>query len=514
MSKRSKKRRKPKKAKRKNHSAKVPVAKSAPPKAPSLAAKDVPSPTTPTVKPDQDKHSTKPEEEPILKPAQASKPVSRRASALVKIDEDTELNIEGIGLLDPRETRMEYFGMVPRATGAARASEQEDEKVARIDLEKLAPGIEIPEPQDEAPSGLVDFLETPSPPRVRRVQFLPEDHIEEPRYFPDELLAEEGAENTSLEHSKVWGKSQVDTPSFKEFDESEAIKEGLRSVPIVGKTIISEQLRVRRRAWKWIGIVAVTGAFAWGISTVKKGVKHSETSGSTEVPSNALGLYEPAAIHSIDELLTRYFSAKTITERLSYVRAAMHVQPIMEAYELENGPQIYTGFTRDTVKAPAPYMDTAYFTVDVTLDPTLEKRRLVIERSDENTYLLDWENLVGYQKMSWDVFTETRPTEPQVFHAVVLPSDYHNNGFSNPREWMSWRLRHPANPDLDLYGYTRVDSEMTSQFLRETSIRLNAPDTGTAVTLRLAYPEGASEIGKSQVEILEIVKRGWITTYE
>ncbi|MDB4491724.1 hypothetical protein N9260_01755 [bacterium] len=511
MSKR-KKRRKPNKAQSKNPSQKGQVAEKKSPTSPSLAAEETPSPIPSATSSNQNEGTTEAEEALVLRQALAPEPAP--APVLDDFDEDLELDTEGMDLSDPRDTRGQDFNVVPRATEAEQASQREDEKAARIDLAELAPGIEIPETQEEETGGLVDFLETPTQPKARRVQFLPEDHIEEPRYLPDDLLVEEGAKNTSEKHSEVWGKVHADTPSFNKFDETEAIKEELRAVPMLGKTIISEQLRVRRRAWKWVGLFGIAGAFVWGICAVDKGVKHSEKAGSAEVSKPSLGLYEPAAVHSIDELLDRYFSAKTVTERLPYIRATMQVRPIMEAYELENGPEIYSGFTRDTVKAPAPYLDTAFFTVDVTLEPTYEKRRLVIERRDDNTYLLDWENLVGYQHMIWDAFTKARPTEPQAFSAVVLPSDYYNFHFSDPREWMGWRIRHPAKPDLDLYGYTRVDSNMTDQFLRETSTRLNAPDTGTAVTLRLAYPEGASDLQASQVEIVEVIKRGWISTYE
>ena len=507
MSKRSKKRRKPRKPNKRKQTAKAQSSGNKPANSLSQGAEEVSLST-----PEHDQHPLEIGEEETSALRPAKEPES--AASLAEIDEDLELDTEGIDLSDPRDTLAEDFEVAPRAAEAERVSQLEDEKASRIDLEKLAPGIEIPESEDEEPGGLVDFLETPTQLKARRMQFLPEDAIEEPRYLPDDLRAEQGVENTSVEHSEAWGKSHVDTPSFNKFDEAEAIKEEIRAVPVVGKTIITNQLRVRRRFWKWVGIVGAVGAFAWGINAVNKGVERSERSGSVEVPKESLGLYKPAAIHSIDELLNRYFSAKTITERLPYIRKARHVRPIMEAYELEYGPEVYDGFTRDTVKAPAPYLDTAFFTVDVVLEPTFEKRRLVIERRDDQTYLLDWENLVGYQKMSWDAFKEARPTEPQEFYTVVLPSDYYNFRFNNPREWMSWRLRHPAKTDLDLHGYTRVDSEMTDQFLRETSTRLNAPDTGTAVTLRLAYPEGANELEKSQVEIVEIVKRGWITNYD
>lgn len=427
-------------------------------------------------------------------------------------DEDSELR-------STSDARLSDFDVTPRVARLDRETPPtpfETDKVLPAAKEEDEENEE--EEDDEEAGGMVDFLsEVPTPKKTKpqqrgRHDFLPEDRLSKPQYMPEALPTDDLEPSASLEQTDVWGKQQVDTPSFTKFDENAAIKEDIRSLPVLGKTILSPGLVFRGRLWRLTFLGAGVIAFGLGLFTIRTWIRDYRESGVQPIPEEELGLYEPALITDVDALLERYFSTTSLEERLPLVRAARHVRPLMEAYEAVHGHP-YTGYRRQgNVVAPAPIMGDAYFQVDAILEPMLDHRRLIVQRRDDGGYLLDWEILVGYQEQSWEHFIAEGSTEPKTFRAVLLPSDYYNFHFHKASQWASWRIKHPVYPELLLYGYTPRKGSLTARFTRDMVMPTNGREIGTAATLKVAFPEG-DDRSNNQVEIVELVREGWITPY-
>ena len=114
---------------------------------------------------------------------------------------------------------------------------------------------------------------------------------------------------------------------------------------------------------------------------------------------------------------------------------------------------------------------------------------------------VDWDSWTAWSEMTWDEFRAKKPTEPVLFRVQLSIVDYFNFGFSDDREWASYRLdsRDGVN---SVYGYVPR--------ARELDRRLHPAEEGakTKWVLKLKFPPDATR--DNQVLIDSIVTEGWL----
>lgn len=140
------------------------------------------------------------------------------------------------------------------------------------------------------------------------------------------------------------------------------------------------------------------------------------------------------------------------------------------------------------------------------------KRPIAFEIAQDRL-LFDWESWVGHSEVAWESMGKKGKDEPSPFltRVVLSRTTYFNYHFTDDRKWVSYHLQSPDG-EYSLYGYVQAGSR------RHTELEglLNGRRQGkrlkkTAVTLRVAFPEGAR---RKQVEIKQIVTSGWVVSNE
>ncbi len=356
----------------------------------------------------------------------------------------------------------------------------------------------------EAEEGTEEDVEEP-----KREIHRHETVLKKPAYLPDRLPSDDTieAETTTSEASAAWGQSNADEPSYLKFNEDAAIREDVRSIPVLGRTIMSRHLTFRGKLWAGIAALLILSLFIASLYHVSIWIQTSIASGSQPVEQEGLGPYEPANFTEIEETLTHFFTADTLETQLLWVRDPERVRPLMEKYYENHPVKLVSGFRQLKIKSPTPTETAALHMVDVVLEPSQWQRRLVVEQ-EESGYKVDWEVAVGYQEQSWASFQETQPTTPKAFRAILLEGQYYNYQFSDRSQYLCWEIVHPQEPDLLLYGYTSMDSPLTDFLMRETTIKASGRRRGPSVIVNLAYPENPQD--SSQVLITDLVQKGWV----
>lgn len=133
--------------------------------------------------------------------------------------------------------------------------------------------------------------------------------------------------------------------------------------------------------------------------------------------------------------------------------------------------------------------------------PSHEVQYFAVEKAADDRFLVDWEVSEGYQPMPLEDFQRLKPTSDTSFRVRVKRHDYYNYGFSNPDEYVCYRLYYPGR-DFELFGYVAVGSD----------VELAMDDVlegGDAVNLivRVRYPELPRD--ERQVIITDIDHPNW-----
>ena len=203
----------------------------------------------------------------------------------------------------------------------------------------------------------------------------------------------------------------------------------------------------------------------------------------------------------IEEVVTGFLNSETVSARLEFVRDSARVRPLMLSYY--QGEEIDAEGIEMLVKERSlfegEFVNTLVQTADFIMKPIAIER---IEKGGEVGYQIDWESWVGFCDLSPEDMRSKKPTDPKIIRAIVSPSNYYNYGFSNDREWACFQLEVKDKASVFL-GYVK----------RGTAVELGLTDlrkrggSGSFI-LKVAYPPNARSA--DQVEILEIVSRGWL----
>ena len=114
---------------------------------------------------------------------------------------------------------------------------------------------------------------------------------------------------------------------------------------------------------------------------------------------------------------------------------------------------------------------------------------------------VDWDSWAGWSEMSWKEFRAKKPVEPVLFRVQLSGVEYFNFGFSDDREWSSYRLDSRDGMEF-LYGYVPRTGDLDQR------LRPADPGEKTKWVLKLKFPPDASR--DNQVLIDSVVAEGWL----
>mgnify|MGYP003678496784 CR=1 FL=1 len=215
--------------------------------------------------------------------------------------------------------------------------------------------------------------------------------------------------------------------------------------------------------------------------------------------------FERFDLAEIEETVKIFLNTETVTERLKYVRDGERVLPLMKKYY--GGEEIEPEGFNDFDKSELSYrgdMVTSMVEIDDYSSVPIAVMRIVTKviGEDEVSYKIDWESWVGFCEMSLEEMKIQRPNTPVLVRVIASGDRYYNFDFADDEKWDSCKLLF-RDSDETISGYVKVGSKASKQLadLRRT-------DDNMPFTLKVVYP--ANGRSKSQVEIVEVVEKGWI----
>lgn len=200
-----------------------------------------------------------------------------------------------------------------------------------------------------------------------------------------------------------------------------------------------------------------------------------------------------------------YLEAPSLMERLKLVRdQALMVDKMVKYYETHPAGAVpyQKIIARET--RPAGVLSFAF---NVVL-ASGEERRIVVARSLNGQYLVDWASFVLYGDMTWQQFLEAKPANPTLLRVLAEPGEHFNEAFPQAGGYISLKLTDPASKDSPpIYAYATQGTPlgMALEFIARKSVGQPQP-----VMLTLKFPQDLPNADGNQVWVDELVAEGWL----
>ncbi len=237
--------------------------------------------------------------------------------------------------------------------------------------------------------------------------------------------------------------------------------------------------------WFVLLFIVLGGVLLWAFSQSGKanqtGKFDSSAASSLDADGNALvtqslRIDEEAQLiaeaakdyEEMENVLRGFFEAKTIDERLKFVRHPKRVKPFMEDH-----------YRRYPLK-PYEYVEAKQYTII-----PLENRPFVALSASvasggnfpvllENTgegYLVDWESFVSYQPITFAELLEKRPTESVDMRVYGTLEDFYAYEFTEDLGYLCVRMT-AKGTDQAIFGYVKKNEPIASELRKH----LEAPE--------------------------------------
>ena len=207
----------------------------------------------------------------------------------------------------------------------------------------------------------------------------------------------------------------------------------------------------------------------------------------------------------LEEAVKNFVTAESPAELKKYIREAERVGPLIDRYYEQVAYEAagFESLNRLELSYLGEILTTSVTTADFLSSPIAVER---VVDGDKESYQVDWESWVGYCDYTPEEMREKKPDQPFLMRVIMEPANYYNYGFSDDRKWRSLGLE-LKDPVYSFLGYVARDSEQD----KELQIMMKNANALSCL-IKVAYPSGAR--AKDQVEILEIVAKGWVTSLE
>lgn len=202
--------------------------------------------------------------------------------------------------------------------------------------------------------------------------------------------------------------------------------------------------------------------------------------------------------------LGAFLNAKSVEERLLYVRNPEEMRPLMTKWYAENPEEAEKEWPDAEILRREKRLDKGRYFIVLGVDFVgIGLRVLGLEQRAKNDLKLDWVTTVGYQPMPLAKFKATRPRQAVKFWVKVKPSDYYNFGFADREKYLAVDLSYPGRGEFQLVGYIERSKPWAASLIQSL-------ENGVAPSLvvELAYPAGEIK-DNSQVEIVSILADTW-----
>jgi len=284
---------------------------------------------------------------------------------------------------------------------------------------------------------------------------------------------------------------------------------------------IKRLLTRKEQVFRSVTILIMTGSLAFlaviVYSAVVRGlaVAHKDHKTIRELPAEvrqkideALAQEEPLStfLTSAEEaaaaaIVNGFLAAKTVEDRLPFVRHPEQVEPLMREWYASEEKTIEWG--DGVILLRDKRVDQGRYLIRLAIEFVGIGSRIFVVEQAADSFKLDWETAVGYQVKPLAEFKAERPITAVEFRVKMKPSDYYNYAFSNRDRFRAVELSYPGQGDFKLTGYIDLNHDWAAPLIQRL-------DDGEAPSLivHLRYPSGELE-DDSQVEVVEVVADSW-----
>lgn len=196
-----------------------------------------------------------------------------------------------------------------------------------------------------------------------------------------------------------------------------------------------------------------------------------------------------------------FLDARSIEDRLPYVRHPLRVEPLMREWYARE-PAV-TEWPEGKVLKRDKHLDQGRYFIRLYMDFVGIGRQMFILKQTRDSLTLDWETATGYQPKPLAEFKAEHPTTPVEFRVKLKRSDYYNFKFIDRDVYQSVELSYPGQPEFRLFGYIQRSRPWASAVIK----RLEAGE-GPSFIVELQYPTGEIQDDR-QVEIFSIISESW-----
>lgn len=162
-------------------------------------------------------------------------------------------------------------------------------------------------------------------------------------------------------------------------------------------------------------------------------------------------------VKSIESTVRNYLAAKSIEEKIRFVRHPEAVKARMEAF-YQQTPLAAQPCELVTKMRPLTLAGRPFWQVLAIID---QKRgeALLLEQISDTEVRVDWESHVDYQPMPWSHYVMEPSALPMSFRVILEDSPRYVGEFMDESRWVSYRLSNPG-VDAVLYGYVPRNSDL------------------------------------------------------
>ena len=262
--------------------------------------------------------------------------------------------------------------------------------------------------------------------------------------------------------------SQVDDDSSEFLEMDPDSPGGVRLKRVRRKKVLTAKDKLFRAitALVFVAAAIIAGFIIYSAVMQTSKVIGTETKTLQELPEEIRVLIEQARVDPITPGLTQaeeeiavsvlsgFLNAKTVDERLRFVRNQEQVRPLMEQWYAEHPEEATKEWPDAEIKRRKKVVDQGrYFIILAVEFVGLGVHYLAIEQSLDGEMRLDWETTVGFQPMPLEKFKSERPATPVKFWAKVKLADFYNHSFSDRLKYQAVELSYPGRIEFKLIGY-------------------------------------------------------------
>ena len=203
-------------------------------------------------------------------------------------------------------------------------------------------------------------------------------------------------------------------------------------------------------------------------------------------------------------ILKGFLAAKSVEERVPFVRDAENMKATMEAWYAKNPEEATREWPEPEIKLRRKIVDLGRYFIILKVELTgIGNRYLAIEQSEAGDMRLDWPTMVGYQPVPLVEYQATLPRDPVKFWVKLKPSEFYNFGFSDQQRYRAVELSYPGQLEFKLIGYIDRTKPWAPNL-----IEMLDDNQAPSLIVELKYPQGEIE-DPSQVEIVSVLSNTW-----